>query len=132
MTFIPGAPRRSYRSYWLLLLWTALTFVVVGRTLSSDPLFLIVEALLAIGLMYAGWKWRSPKTAAALAAWQLLFAANGLYSAVTDPRGFRFHGDALGVDISLTWIAPTLATVFAIVAIWWIREFSKRPFGSRR
>lgn len=98
-----------------------------GQGLSADYWFLIVKAVLAIALLYAGWRHPSPKTAAALAAWQILLAADTLYGAITDPNGFRFRGDTLGLDISLTWIAPTLATVFAIIAIWWIREFSRHP-----
>lgn len=153
MTFIPGAEQRSYRSYRLLLWWTALTFLAAwlplirslmdgssyewgttffswhfgGRGISADYWLLIVKVSLAIALLYAGWSRPSPKTAAALAGWQILLAADTLYYAITDPRGFRFRGDTLGVDISLTWIAPMLATVFAIIALWWVRELSRRP-----
>jgi hypothetical protein len=37
----------------------------------------------------------------------------------------------MGVDISLTWIAPTLSVLFAIVAIWWIRKLASRPVPQR-
>ena len=157
MTFVPGAEQPSYRSYRLLLWWTALTFLATwlplvrsvmdgpsyewgttlfswhfgGHGLSADYWLPIVKAVVGVGLLYAGWRIPSPKTAAALAAWQILFAADTLYYAVTDPRGFRFRGDTLGVDISLTWIAPTLSTLFAIVAIWWIRKFANRPVPPR-
>lgn len=157
MTFIPGAEQRSYRSYRLLLWWTALTFLATwlpfirsvmdgpsyewgttffsghfgGHGLSPDYWLLVVKAAVGIALLYAGWRLPSPKTAAALGAWQILFAADTVYYAVTDPSGFRFRGDTLGVDISLTWIAPTLATLFAVVAIWWIREFARRPVPAR-
>jgi hypothetical protein len=102
-----------------------------GHGLSWDYWLLIVRVAVGIVLLYAGWRNPSPRTAAALTAWQILFAADTLYYAVTDPRGFRFRGDTLGVDISLTWIAPTLAMLFAIVAIWWIREFARRPVPPR-
>ena len=157
MTFVPGAAQPSYRSYRLLLWWTALTFLATwlplvrsvmdgqsyewgttffswhfgGHGLSADYWLLIVKAVVGIGLLYAGWRFPSPKTAAALAAWQLLFAADTLYYAATDPRGFRFRGDTMGVDISLTWIAPTLSILFAIVAIWWIRKLAGRPVPPR-
>jgi hypothetical protein len=98
-----------------------------GRGISADYWLLIVKVVLAIALLYFGWRRPSARTAAALAGWQILFAADTAYYAITDPRGFRFRGDTLGVDISLTWIAPTLATAFAIIAVWWVRELSRRP-----
>jgi hypothetical protein len=102
-----------------------------GHGMSSDYWLLIVKVAVGIGLLYAGWRHPSTRMAAALAAWQVLFAADTLYYAAADPSGFRFRGDTLGVDISLTWIAPTLATLFTIVAIWWIREFARRPVPPR-
>jgi hypothetical protein len=77
MTFVPGAAQPSYRSYRLLLWWTALTFLATwlplvrsvmdgqsyewgttvfswhfgGHGLSADYWLLIVKAVVGIGLL---------------------------------------------------------------------------------
>lgn len=157
---MPAAPSsyRAYRSYRLLMWWTTLTFLATwlplmrsimdgssyewgttfftwhfeGRGLDGDYWFLVIKAVAGVCLLYAGWRRPGWRTAAVLAIWQVVLAADTLVLAISDPRGFRFRGDTLGVDISLTWIAPTLATIFAVIALVWTRRFRQQPVEGRQ
>jgi hypothetical protein len=51
--------------------------------------------------------------------WHLLLAAVVLRAARSDPEGFRFRGDSLGIDVSLAWIGPLLFGLPAALAAWW-------------
>ncbi len=97
--------------------WFGLQFA--GRGIDGDFPYLIARALLGIALIYFAWHRPTLFTRRALALWTAVTAADITFAAIQNPAGFRFQGDTLGIDVSLTWAAPILSVAFAAIAIRW-------------
>ena len=158
----PGAPAPPEAPppalHRLLLFWVALTFVLFwlplvrsvmdgpsyqwgfgwwgwhlgGAGLEGDLWYLLPGVILGLALLWSGaragafFRWTAP-------AWMALLLAEAVHSAVTDPEGFVFYGDTLGIQINLTWLSPTFHLVgLVLVGIWLSRwKGVSRASGAR-
>lgn len=124
-----------------LLVWTACTTVIFwlptvrglfdgasytwglggfgGAGVAGDYWFPVAGTAFALMLLVLGW--RAPRLPFHIffVGWHLLLAAVVLRAARSDPEGFRFRGDSLGIDVSLAWIGPLLFGLPAALAAWW-------------
>jgi hypothetical protein len=129
----------------LVLLWVALPFVLFwlplvrsvmdgptyqwgsgwwgwrlgGAGLEGDLWYLVSGVILGLLLLWSGaragafFRWAAP-------LWMLLLLADAVRSAITDPEGFVFYGDTLGIRVNLTWLSPTFHLVGLIFLGLWL------------
>lgn len=152
---MPSSPRDS-RSYQALAWWITLTMTTAwlplvrglidgpsyqwattlfawqlgGRGTSGDFWYPLVRSAVGIALLWAAWRLPTLLARRLIALYAVLTAADITWAAVANPDGFRFQGDTLGIDVSLTWVAPVLAAVFALIAIRW--AIASAPKGAAR
>ncbi|MDX1577117.1 MAG: hypothetical protein R3266_01480 [Gemmatimonadota bacterium] len=63
-----------------------------------------------------------------LAVWSVAIAADVIHSAITDPGGFEFHGDTLGIHLNLGLPVVAVVLFFAGLALYWVvREARRNP-----
>jgi hypothetical protein len=63
--------------------------------------FPLAGTIFALGMQALGWRGTRFPFHLLLAGWHLLIGAGVVYLAVTDPEGFRFQGDTLGIPAVL-------------------------------
>jgi hypothetical protein len=96
---------------------TVFGWSVGGRGMSDAFWFVVLRSAIGIALLYAGWRRPTKRARMLVALYVSELALEILWAAATEPDGFRFRGDTLGVDVSLTWVAPIAACVFAALAV---------------
>lgn len=106
----------------------ALTDGIGGHGVGGDYWMLLPAAAFVISLLYLGWRGGRPPFHGLLLAFHLPLAAAVTYAAWKNPRGFRFEGATVGLDVSLALVGPVLFGGFAIAAILWVL----RDVGVRR
>lgn len=90
-----------------------------GAGTGGDYEFALLKAGVALVLLYFGWRRPNGIFRILLVGWLALGLADTLYNVLTSPESFRFHGDTLGVDLSLVVAAPALDGVMLVLAGWW-------------
>lgn len=158
----PIAYRKSQLPYTLLLILIGITFMLVwlpllrclmdgtsyqwgmdfyGRQfssagLSTDYLFLVVQLVFFVGLFYSFfWVKNRNIFYGMLGLWFLNTLGNFLFGLIKDGDAM-FHGETLGVHISVSSIVITLACI-ALACIAWViskdrrQEESAIPWGRR-
>ncbi len=127
----------------LILIWTSFTFIINwlpavrglmdgptytwgnffgmgGSGISGDYWFPVVSSFAGIGLLYLGWRGARQPFHWLILAWHLFLAGGAIWFALQYPDQFRFRGDTLGIDISLSWLGPVLFGGFALLGIRWV------------
>lgn len=90
-----------------------------GAGLEGDLWYLVAGVALGTALLWSGardgpfFRWVAP-------AWMLLLLVRASQAALSDPEGFVFHGDTLGVRLNLTWVAPTFHLVGVVLLALWL------------
>jgi hypothetical protein len=124
-----------------LLIWTAFTTVIFwlptvrsvfdgssytwgiagfgGSGLQGDLWFPLAGAILSLVLLTLGWRGARSPFHFVLVGWHVLLLVGVIRAVRSDPEGFRFRGDSLGVDISLAWIGPVVFGIPAVLAALW-------------
>jgi hypothetical protein len=97
-----------------------LTAGIGGRGIGGSYWVLILGAAFVLPLLYLGWRGGRPPFRWLLLTFHIPLAAAGTYAAVADPRGFRFEGATIGVDVSLAVVGPILLLGFAAAGIAWV------------
>jgi uncharacterized membrane protein YqaE (UPF0057 family) len=92
-----------------------------GAGLGGDFWFAALHAAAALAFIWCGWRRPNGLFRIAAALLAALLLASTLYSVATAPESFRFRGDTLGVDVSLTFVAPLFDTLFLLLALWFLR-----------
>jgi len=66
-----------------------------------------------------------------LVAWSAVLTADVIHGAISNPDGFEFHGDTLGIHLNLG--VPVVAVVvgFSLLAVYWAYREPKRSPGHR-
>jgi polyferredoxin len=98
----------------------ALTAGIGGRGIGGAYWVLIIGAAFVLALLYLGWRGGRQPFHWLLLGFQVPLAAAVTYAAWTDPKGFRFEGATLGLDVSLALIGPVLFCGIACAAIFWV------------
>jgi hypothetical protein len=133
---------------YVLLWWTSVTFVSAwlpvvrgafdgdtyrwgasyfgylfsGSGVGGDYWFVLVKLALGLAILVLGWRGARFAFPYLLLGWQMFGFSSALHAAVTNPEEFRFRGDTLGIDVSLTWVAPAFYGIALALAIWWFIE----------
>jgi hypothetical protein len=97
-----------------------------GAGLTGDLWLLVALSVLAMWLLYRGWRNPTPPFAAVLLAWLGLAAADSLYTLLLG-GGFHFEGATLGVSVSLSLVAPLLHVGFFVLAVIWSVRHRRKP-----
>lgn len=152
----PKAP--SWTLHRLLLFWVSVPFVLFwlplvrsvmdgptyqwgvswwewqlgGAGLEGDLWYLALGTALGTALLWSGaragrfFRWATP-------VWMLLLLSRAVYFAVTNPHGFVFYGDTLGLQINLTWASPTFHLVGLVLVGLWLSRWkgAGRASGGR-
>jgi hypothetical protein len=107
--------------------WRFLGFV--GSGISSDYWFPLLAASVVIIVRYVGWRGAYFPFHLVLAGWHLFLACGAMLLAVTEPEGFRFRGDTLGIDVSLAVIGPLFFGLWAGLTLFWVTRdlWQRRP-----
>ncbi|MEX0645260.1 MAG: hypothetical protein WD076_08115, partial [Parvularculaceae bacterium] len=79
-----------------------------GAGLGGDFWFLIVQAMLAIAMLYPGFRSPGALSYLLLAGWLGLNAASFMHGYLADPEALMFHGDTLGVHVNIGLFAVAL------------------------
>ncbi len=90
-----------------------------GRGVGGDYWVLPLQAGFVIWLLYLGWRGAKRPFHWLLLLWHLPLAIGVSSLALRFPDDFRFHGDTLGVDVSLAWVGPLLFGGFALLSLIW-------------
>lgn len=98
-----------------------------GSGLAGDYWYAALMAALGIALLIHGWRRPNGAFRPALVLWLALMFANTLYNVTTAPEAYRFQGATLGVDVSLTIVAPALAAAMLGVAFYWLQKAPSLP-----
>jgi hypothetical protein len=91
-----------------------------GKGLSGDYWFLLLEAIIAIAVVYLGWRGARQPFPWLLLLWNVSGLLNASYLAIRFPEEYRFQGDTLGVDISVAWIGPVFWGLLTLLSILWM------------
>lgn len=105
--------------------WGVEYFNVVyrGAGIEGDYLFLVLQAVIGITLIYMGFRNPRPPFAILLVGWHGLNFANDLYGPLIAGRRNIFYGDTGGVAYDWTLISPIITgTMFLLAFLWSIRE----------
>jgi hypothetical protein len=102
-------------------------FGLSGQGVSGDYWFPVVASFGALAVLAGAWRCRR-WAFVVLAAWSVVVFVAVLAAVTSNPGGFRFRGDTLGIDVSLAWIGPLLfglGAILSLVAAW--RQFRHSP-----
>lgn len=99
-------------------------FGLGGAGTGGDLWFLALGTSFAAVLLWTGWRGARAGFHVLLLGWHLFLAGGATYLALTlPPDAFTFTGDTLGVEVSLTILAPLLFGAGAIGAmVWTVRD----------
>ena len=95
--------------------------------IEPDVWLLVFKSALLGGLLFHALRRRGKLFRGVLVAWSLAMVADVLHGFVTDPSGFEFHGDTLGIHLNLGWTVIAVVTAFAALACWWAARSSGPP-----
>lgn len=90
---------------------------------------LVFKSLVLGALLYQALRRRGRLFGAAMVVWSWLIAADSIHAFVTDPGGFEFHGDTLGIHLNLGWTVLAVTLGFALIATYWVARRAGRPAG---
>ncbi|HEY9500585.1 MAG TPA: hypothetical protein VIR01_03010, partial [Pyrinomonadaceae bacterium] len=77
-----------------------------GHGVAGDYWFVVAQALIALAIIYLGWRGARQPFHWLLLLWLGSSLVNAIYNAVKFPDDYRLKGDTMGLDVSLAWIAP--------------------------
>ena len=95
-----------------------------GAGLSGDLWYLVSGVVLGLVLLWSGarkgalFRWVAP-------LWMTLLLAEAVHSAITNPEGFVFYGDTLGLQINLTWLSPTFHLIGLVLVGLWLNRWRR-------
>lgn len=90
-----------------------------GQGMSGDYWLPAVKTIFAITLLTLGWRGARPPFAALLIVWLVFGLADSLYSTLLDGESFHFHGDTLGIHVSIGWSAVAFYLASLVLACKW-------------
>ena len=111
--------------------WGLLGFGGAGFT--ADYWLPVTGSLAALLVQWLGWRGgRRLPLYLLVGLWHLSLAGGAAYLAATQPGDFRFRGDTLGIDFSLTVVGPAFLSAWAIAALVWIARDLRAADASAR
>lgn len=91
-----------------------------GNGISGDYWLLVLQAVVAIAVVYMGWRGAKQPFHWLLLLWNVSGFLNAFYNAIQFPEEYRFRGDTLGVDVSVVWVSPLFWSVLTVLSILWV------------
>ena len=130
----------------VILIWTVITMIVVwlpfvrglmdgdsyrwgnifwgmqigGAGVHGDYWLLVLQVLFGLTLLYLGWRGARQPFHWLLLLWHVPLGMQAINEALTSPEDYRFRGDTLGVDLSLSWVGPLFFGGFALLSLFWV------------
>ena len=99
-----------------------------GKGIGGDYYLLIIKVMLGLSLFYAGYK--SPKRwlfYLLLGFWFVPLLTSNIYDMATSPEDFEFHGDTLGVHLSIIYPFAVYALCVIVLIYLVLRQDIKTP-----
>jgi hypothetical protein len=90
-----------------------------GKGVGGDYWLPAAKTVLALGILWLGWRGARPLFLVLALAWQGFVLADALHGSLTRPEHYRFRGDTLGIDVSLAWVAPVAYGLFLLLTLFW-------------
>jgi hypothetical protein len=97
-----------------------------GTGVRGQYWIVVLEAVVAIAIVYLGWRSPRPPFHWLLLLWNVSGAINAFYNSIKFPDDYRFQGDTLGINVSLAWVAPLFWSVLTILSILWVVRQRRR------
>ncbi|MCM3872250.1 MAG: hypothetical protein ND895_16335 [Pyrinomonadaceae bacterium] len=97
-----------------------------GRGLGGQYWLVVLQAVIAVALVYLGWRGARQPFHWLLLAWNSSGAVNAFYNAIYFAEDYRFQGDSLGVNVSVAWVGPLFWTALTLLSILWVVRDLKR------
>jgi len=98
-----------------------------GKGLGGQYWLLVLEAVIAIELVYLGWRGARKPFHWLLLVWNTTGLLNAFYNAIKFPEDYRIQGDTLGIDVSVAWVGPLFWTTLTLLSILWVvRDLRRR------
>jgi hypothetical protein len=91
-----------------------------GHGIAGYYWLIVLQAAFCVALMYLGWRGARQPFHWLLLIWNIPHAINAAYHALRYPEEYRFHGDTLGVEVSLAWVGPFLFGGLALLSLIWV------------
>jgi hypothetical protein len=98
----------------------------------SNAWLLVFKSALMIGLLWGALRGANALFRGVLVVWSVVLAADVVHGAITNPGGFEFHGDTLGIHLNLGWPVILVTCGFAAIALWWVIRSRGRGGSARR
>jgi hypothetical protein len=149
-------PRKPDRLLKVILILTSLTMIVVwlplirglmdgnsyewggsflgndygGTGLGGQYWLVVLEAAIAIAIVYLGWRGARQPFHWLLLLWNVSGAINAFYNTIKFPEDYRIQGDTLGIDLSVAWVGPLFWSALTLLSVLWIvRDFRRSEAG---
>ncbi len=96
-----------------------------ANTLSADALLLVLKSamlawMLCLGLRGAGALFRG-----FILIWNMVMTADVIYQVISNPGGFEFHGDTLGIHLNLGLSVIAVVAGMTLLTVYWIGWLSQ-------
>ncbi len=98
----------------------ALAPTISGSGMHGSYWVLVLGSSFALITIFLGWRGAGSPFRWMLIAWHAFLGVGSIYLAATQSESFVFHGDTLGISLSLTWLAPLICGGFALAALYWV------------
>jgi len=107
-----------------------------GRVFSAsgwqpDAWLLVAKSALLMGLLYGALRGAGVRFRQVLVFWSLLLVADVIHAAITQPDGFEFHGDTLGIHLNLGLAVVAVTAAFVALAIAWVVREGRSGVAAR-
>lgn len=104
-----------------------LGFQYNGQGIYGFYWLLILQAVFCVALVNSGWRGARQPFHWLLLIWNIAYAVDAVYNSLKFPENYRFHGDTLGVDVSLAWAGPLYFGGLALLSLVWVaRDFAQK------
>jgi hypothetical protein len=96
-----------------------------ANSLSADALLLVGKSALLIWMLYLGLRGAGQLFQKLLLIWNMIMTADVLYQVMTNPEGFEFHGDTLGIHLNLGLSLVAVVGGMTLLTVYWIGWLAK-------
>jgi hypothetical protein len=102
--------------------WGTLHFgrMFSANSMSADAWLLVVKSALLAWILYLGLRGAGVLFRGLLLVWNMTMSADVIYQVITNPGGFEFHGDTLGIHLNLGVSVIAVVAGMTLLSVYWI------------